>query len=53
MVSKSSWITNHLIKTENIFEDKVFLQKKLYPRIEIVKAARARWKVENENNIRG
>ena len=33
---KSSWITNHLITTENI--------------VEIVKAARARWKVENENN---
>ena len=32
----SSWITNHLISKENI--------------VEIVKAARARWKVENENN---
>lgn len=33
---KSSWITNHLISKENV--------------IEIVKAARARWKIENENN---
>ena len=33
---KSSWITNHLITTENI--------------VEIVEAASARWKVENENN---
>jgi len=33
---KCSWVTNHLISKENI--------------IELVKAARARWKVENENN---
>jgi hypothetical protein len=33
---KNSWITNHLISKENI--------------VELVKAARARWKVENENN---
>jgi len=33
---KCSWVTNHLISKENI--------------VELVKAARARWKVENENN---
>jgi len=33
---KNSWVTNHLITKENL--------------VEIVKAARARWKVENENN---
>jgi len=33
---KNSWITTHLINKENI--------------VEIVKAGRARWKIENENN---